>query len=216
MQLNTNVMQAPRVITDVTTLADRLKTERERLEMTQVDLARKSGVSQGTIGNLEAGLRKSARNLAQIAAALGVSALWLAEGRGPRLLGAGGDQVRMSLAESPGAPDPLVLQAIDDLKDLQRLDPEARARLLSDLHNAADRARAIARRATQPQKDQATSAAARASRARSSIALKLGDGNPDQGMLPLTTVPDPFNAEPTERELALYHRIAKDKERHPK
>lgn len=42
----------------------------------------KAGVSQSTIGNLEAGTRNSARRLPQIADTLGVSALWLAEGKG--------------------------------------------------------------------------------------------------------------------------------------
>ena len=45
-------------------------------------LAKKAGVSQSTIGNLEAGLRESPRQLLEIAAALGVSPLWLKTGEG--------------------------------------------------------------------------------------------------------------------------------------
>lgn len=50
--------------------------------MSQATLAKLSGVSQSTIGNLESGLRMSARRLAHIAEALEVNALWLAEGIG--------------------------------------------------------------------------------------------------------------------------------------
>lgn len=41
-----------------------------------------AGVSQGTIGNLEAGLRNSARSIIEIAAALDVDAAWLSSGKG--------------------------------------------------------------------------------------------------------------------------------------
>ncbi|WP_254215940.1 helix-turn-helix domain-containing protein [Burkholderia multivorans] len=67
---------------DMYTLADRLKWARLKAELSQEELGKKAGVSQSTIGNLEAGTRNSARRLPQIAAALGVDALWLAEGRG--------------------------------------------------------------------------------------------------------------------------------------
>lgn len=48
--------------------------------MTQPALAERAGVSQGTIGNIESGLRKRPRNLLTIAAALGVSPQWLETG----------------------------------------------------------------------------------------------------------------------------------------
>lgn len=122
---------------------------------------------------------------------------------------------KMSLAAAPAALDPPLQQALDDLRDLESLDPEARERVLQDLHNLADRARAIARRATERAQVPAV-AARKSARAKSALTLTLGDGNPDQGALQLTILPDPFTAAPDERELALYHRIAKDKERHPK
>lgn len=50
--------------------------------MSQTELAKKAGVSQSTIGNLEAGLRKTAKNVTAIAAALQVNPFWLADGRG--------------------------------------------------------------------------------------------------------------------------------------
>jgi transcriptional regulator with XRE-family HTH domain len=67
---------------DMKTLAERLAWARAKKDISQERLATLSGVSQSTIGNLEAGLRSSARKLPQIANALGVSALWLAEGLG--------------------------------------------------------------------------------------------------------------------------------------
>lgn len=63
-------------------LADRLRWARTRAKLSQEALGKKVGVRQSTIGNLEAGTRSSARKLPQIAAELGVSALWLAEGKG--------------------------------------------------------------------------------------------------------------------------------------
>lgn len=60
--------------------AKRLTWARLQKELTQGDLAKLAGVSQSTIGNLEAGIRDTARRLPHIAAALGVDPLWLAEG----------------------------------------------------------------------------------------------------------------------------------------
>ncbi|KVE27757.1 hypothetical protein WI93_12040 [Burkholderia vietnamiensis] len=71
------------------TLADRLKWARAEAGLSQEALGDKAGVSQSTIGNLEAGTRHSARRLPQIAAALGVSALWLAEGKGAPVANSG-------------------------------------------------------------------------------------------------------------------------------
>jgi phage repressor protein C with HTH and peptisase S24 domain len=64
------------------TLAERLAWARTQKNLSQAALAKLSGVSQSTIGNLESGLRLSARRLAHIAETLEVSALWLAEGIG--------------------------------------------------------------------------------------------------------------------------------------
>lgn len=69
-------------ITDVNTIAERLKLAREAAGLTQPELANKAGVSQGTIGNIEAGLRKRPRDLLSIAAALGVAPEWLETGKG--------------------------------------------------------------------------------------------------------------------------------------
>lgn len=63
-------------------IAQRLKQAREAAGMTQPALAEKAGVSQGTIGNIESGLRKRPRELLSIAAALGVNPSWLDTGKG--------------------------------------------------------------------------------------------------------------------------------------
>lgn len=79
---NTNVMGATKTITPVNTIAQRLKWAREDLRLSQEQLADLAGVSQGTIGNIESGLRKNPRELLAIAKAAGVSAEWLKQGKG--------------------------------------------------------------------------------------------------------------------------------------
>jgi transcriptional regulator with XRE-family HTH domain len=77
----------------VKSIAERTKEARDALGLSQVDLAARAKVSPGTIGNLEAGTRKSPRELLAIAAALKVSPEWLKSGKGPR-----------EAVPSPGAP----------------------------------------------------------------------------------------------------------------
>lgn len=69
-------------IRDMRTLAERLTWAREQKKLTQEGLAKLSGVSQGTIGNLESGFRQSARKIVDIALALDVDPIWLANGSG--------------------------------------------------------------------------------------------------------------------------------------
>lgn len=76
-------------ITFVITIAERLKQTREHLGMSQGDLAKAAGVSQGTIGNVESGIRKAPRELLAIAKALGVPPEWLKDGKGPQKLDSG-------------------------------------------------------------------------------------------------------------------------------
>lgn len=65
------------------TLATRLIHARELANLTQEKLAKKAGVSQGTIGNAESGVRKNPRELNAIAQALRVNYDWLRFGKGP-------------------------------------------------------------------------------------------------------------------------------------
>jgi phage repressor protein C with HTH and peptisase S24 domain len=80
LQPNTIVGQVPDEISPMETIAERLKKKRESLGLSQQDVAMRSGVSQGTIGNIESGLRKEPRELLAIAAAIGVSPHWLRHG----------------------------------------------------------------------------------------------------------------------------------------
>jgi len=75
-------MQVHRLITLVNDIAERLQEARLSKEWTQGQLASAAGVSQGTIGNIESGLRKNPRELLAIASALGVSPDWLKTGKG--------------------------------------------------------------------------------------------------------------------------------------
>lgn len=81
----TNGMQVSGTITGVNSLADRLKLARERLNISQAELAERAGISPGAIGNLEAGTRKTSRNLLEIARELGVRPQWLQFGDLPEL-----------------------------------------------------------------------------------------------------------------------------------
>lgn len=85
--LITSVKSKPKIIhskafDQLETLADRLIWARERKMWTQEKLAQESGVTQGTIGNIEANLRQRPRGLLAIADALGVSPTWLETGEG--------------------------------------------------------------------------------------------------------------------------------------
>lgn len=70
--------------TQINDLASRLADARKEAQMTQQDLAKKAGCSQGLLANIESRMQKSSSFVPQIAEALGVSALWLAKGKGPK------------------------------------------------------------------------------------------------------------------------------------
>lgn len=76
-------MQQAGPITAVNTIGQRIKAAREHLHMSQAELARRVGVSAGTIGNHESGARDKPRELNAIASALGIDAAWLEHGGGP-------------------------------------------------------------------------------------------------------------------------------------
>ena len=83
--VNTNVIQFEYQITTVMTIAERTKIARERIGLKQDELAKKAGVSQGTIANIEGGFRKRPREIVSIAKALGVDPLWLESGSVERI-----------------------------------------------------------------------------------------------------------------------------------
>jgi phage repressor protein C with HTH and peptisase S24 domain len=87
------------------TLAERLTWAREQKTLTQEGLAKLSGVSQGTIGNLEAGIRHTARKILEIAAALDVDPMWLSNGTGtPRPSGSAESKSTTVAVEEPRPP----------------------------------------------------------------------------------------------------------------
>lgn len=105
------------------TLAERLIWAREQKQLTQEGLAKLVGVSQGTIGNLEAGIRKTTRSILEIAKALDVDAMWLQNGTGSAVATSAAstqqpasDSERMALRlvqsqtpETPGEDNPFVI-----------------------------------------------------------------------------------------------------------
>lgn len=85
--VNTNVRTGliTGVKEDLDTIAKRLAHARLEKQLSQAQLATSAGVSQGTIGNIEAGIRLSKQSLPMIAEALGISLHWLRDGKGPML-----------------------------------------------------------------------------------------------------------------------------------
>lgn len=73
-----------KIIRKVDSIASRLIKARTDKDLSQQALANLAGVSQSTIGNIEAGLRKSRGSLPQIAEALGVRLKWLSDGEMPQ------------------------------------------------------------------------------------------------------------------------------------
>jgi len=69
-------------------VGERVRQARKEKGMTQGELASKVGIRQPTLSELEKGDSNSTGHIAKLAAALGVSALWLETGRGHKSLGA--------------------------------------------------------------------------------------------------------------------------------
>lgn len=87
----TNVIAFPRPITNVNTFGSRLRHARALRQLTQAQLARACGLSQGAIGNYESDRRHNPKDVFRIAEALDVEAAWLAMGTPPmeRTIGSG-------------------------------------------------------------------------------------------------------------------------------
>lgn len=66
-------------------VGERLKERRVELGLKQGVLAKRVGLSQTTISDLENNPTVKTREIARIAAVLGVSALWLADGKGEKI-----------------------------------------------------------------------------------------------------------------------------------
>jgi len=70
------------------TLAERLSEARADAGLSQGALAKQAGCGQSTIASIERGRNQGSTILPRLAELLNVSALWLAEGRGPKRPGA--------------------------------------------------------------------------------------------------------------------------------
>jgi len=103
--VNTNVIQFAYQITTVMTIAERTKIARERIGLKQDELAKKAGVSQGTIANIESGFRKRPREIVSIAKALGVDPLWLESGSADRAYGKTIEDTKLVVNEDRAAYD---------------------------------------------------------------------------------------------------------------
>lgn len=102
----------------MTTVAYRLKELRASLDLTQAELAKRAHLkNQSIIGALESGARKKSSHIPAIAKALGVEALWLAEGKGPQKTGTTQSAQEVREPVAPYVKDPI-------LDDLAVLEPE--------------------------------------------------------------------------------------------
>lgn len=68
------------------TVGDRIRTQRKLLRMSVATLARAAGIAASTLYDLERGDSRSSTALPLLAAHLGLSARWLADKTGPRLV----------------------------------------------------------------------------------------------------------------------------------
>lgn len=78
----TNVFTFARSITSVNTFGTRLRHARTLRRLTQKELARACGLSQGAIGNYETDSRRNPKDVFRIAEVLNVEPAWLAMGTG--------------------------------------------------------------------------------------------------------------------------------------
>lgn len=88
----------------MSTIADRVRARRNKLGLSQKELAKKIGVSQGTIGQLESGRNNSTKHIYQLAMALAVDVLWLLYGK-PETLDETGKKANLSNTGVVSFPD---------------------------------------------------------------------------------------------------------------
>jgi SOS-response transcriptional repressor LexA len=116
----------------MSTIAARLKATRLEKAWSQDVLAKKSGVSQGTIGNIESGARRSYGSLPRIAQALGVRNNWLRDGELPKYELPLEQQIKIAeKAFSPHARDHHEAQAPRGHYNVTPIDLQARVPVIS-------------------------------------------------------------------------------------
>lgn len=92
-------------------IGSRIKEARKAAKLTQKELAKKVGMAQASLSELETGESQSTTLVASLAAALGVSALWLETGKGAMGEGGAANQAPDILELLPGAKR---VRAVDD------------------------------------------------------------------------------------------------------
>lgn len=141
----------------------------------------------------------TAPNNTKAARVLGVNSDWLATGEGP---------MERNAPAAPAAEPGMVKLSEREaqlLQDLAVLGASKASRYIDQIAlDAADAREVIAQHAA---RQGVTMAAHSGASAKSRLEIRVGDGNPNQRPLPLSTVRDPFTAQPDEREEELYRRI---------
>lgn len=84
VQVNSTLMEFSNILDAMKTIGERVKQARLSAQLSQEQLARLAGVTQGLIGQIEGGRNKGTRHVASLARALNVSADWLESGAGPQ------------------------------------------------------------------------------------------------------------------------------------
>lgn len=184
-------------------LAERLEHFMQLRGMNNSKLGKKAGIAANTVANYliktplvtATGKERSAKlaEIEKLAEALEVSIV--------------------DLITEPDAkrPEPRVLppgveQMLEDLSDLPA---PKQSRIIDMIHNDAEEARAAAAHLVARNRVPVAQPTKSSGHASSAIKIRHGDGNPDQGVLDLRMVDDPFNSEPSQREADWYQQIAK-------
>lgn len=116
------------------TFGQRVKAARLAAGLKQGPLAKAAGISQPTLSEIESGAYESSTRTPQLASKLGVSALWLAQGKGPRTP----EATKQPQAADPSTtPEEQAEQIIEAVKAILRI-----AKLPEDCLGAPDSLRA--------------------------------------------------------------------------
>lgn len=103
----------------MSTFADRVRSERKAKGLTQVGLAKKSGVSQATIADIERGRNHGSTELVGIAKALHVNPGWLKTGSGDKEIGSAQTSIPVTLL-----PEAIFSEAAQLLAEMDEYDAD--------------------------------------------------------------------------------------------
>jgi transcriptional regulator with XRE-family HTH domain len=185
-------------------LAENLARYMGAAKLSALALSKQAGVAANTIGNYldtepavtSTGKERSAKlaEVERLARALGVSVVDLltehSEGNLPAFT--------------------VVGEEAEFLRALGDLGPERQAEIMGAVMKEARELVAAAERLIASRRMRETAELSR-SWPNQRVTIKIGDGNPKQGTLPLTTVDDPLNAAPGAREAAWYEKLEETK-----